>query len=150
KAAPSGKGGCMSNPDLAVNPAFDPGKAVVEQYDVFCEGCGYSLLGLSGDRCPECGKVFEPLALSYARIPWLHRKRIGRVRAYCRTVAMVMFHPTRFASELCRPVRVSAEDARRFRSLTIWLATLSLVVLIIALPVLESLLTKAPTPWRIP
>jgi len=47
-------------------------------------------------------------------------------------------------------VRVSAEDARRFRSLTIWLATLSLVVLIIALPVLESLLTKAPTPWRIP
>ena len=103
---------------------FDPSQAVPDEYDVFCETCGYSLAGLSGDRCPECGQAFDPKQLPFARIPWLHRRRLGRWRAYWSTVRMVMFSPARFASELCRPVRISAEDARRFRSTTIWLATI--------------------------
>ena len=96
---------------------------------MFCESCTYSLAGLSGDRCPECGKRFDPQALPFARVPWLHRRRIGRVRAYRRTVAMVMVSPTRFAAELCRPVRVSADDARKFRRVTIRLATLTAALL---------------------
>lgn len=121
----------MSIP-AAMNPSFDPGAAVPEEYDLLCEGCGYSLIGLGGDRCPECGKVFEPAQLPYARIPWLHRRRIGRLRAYWRTVGMVLFRPARFVSELRRPVRISADDARRFRSLTIWLATILVAMVVMS------------------
>lgn len=105
---------------------FDPSAPVPEEYDVFCEGCGYSLVGLTGDKCPECGKPFEPAALPYARVPWLHRRRIGFNRAYWRTVWNVVRAPESFAAELCRPVRISAKDARRFRATTAALASLSL------------------------
>ena len=27
---------------------------------IYCLGCGYCLEGLSEDRCPECGRSFEP------------------------------------------------------------------------------------------
>src|SRR4029078_9034741 len=91
---------------------FDSGGVVPAEYDVFCEGCGYSLAGIVTDRCPECGRVYDPNELPFARIPWLHRARIGRWRAYCSTIRMLLFHPRRFAKELCRPVRISASDAR--------------------------------------
>lgn len=112
----------MSAPQR-ISAEFDTGQAVPEVYDVFCEGCGYSLLGLSGDRCPECGKPYDPTELPFARIPWLHRRRLGKARAYWKTVWLVAFSPRRFAAELCRPVRISADDARRFRRATINIAT---------------------------
>ena len=27
---------------------------------LFCHGCGYALIGLPGNRCPECGRDFDP------------------------------------------------------------------------------------------
>ncbi len=27
---------------------------------MFCRGCGYALIGLPGNRCPECGRDFDP------------------------------------------------------------------------------------------
>src|SRR5690349_17881079 len=36
-------------------PRFDSAAEVPHEYDIFCEACGYSLVGLSNDRCPECG-----------------------------------------------------------------------------------------------
>lgn len=113
-------------------------------YDVFCEGCGYSLLGLSGSRCPECGKPYDPTELPFARIPWLHRRRLGKVRAYWKTVWMVAFSPRRFAAELCRPVRVSADDARRFRRATINIATAAAAM--VSGPLLFAEASVAP-PW---
>ena len=109
-------------------PQFDPSREVPDEYDVFCESCGYSLVGLTNDRCPECGAVYEPRQLPFARVPWLHRKRLGKVNAYVRTVLMICFTPGRFADELCRPVRVSAGEARKFR-----LVTLRLVAVLAAL-----------------
>src|SRR5687768_6121468 len=103
-------------------PSFDAAAAVPDEYDVLCEACGYSLVGLSGDRCPECGAPFDPAALPFARVPWLHRRRLGRWGAYWQTVRQVVFLPRAFAAELCRPVRISADDARRFRGTTITLA----------------------------
>lgn len=123
----------MTRAARIISADFDPGRAVPEIYDVFCEACGYSLLGLSGDRCPECGKPYDPTELPFARIPWLHRRRLGRIRAYCQTVRMVCFSPTAFAAELCRPVRISADDARRFRRVTIRIATVAAALVIAAL-----------------
>jgi hypothetical protein len=102
---------------------FDPAGEVPDEYDLFCEACGYSLAGLTGDRCPECGARFEPSEIPFARIPWLHRRRLGKFNAYLRTVLMVCFLPARFARELCRPVRISGKDARRFRHATMILPT---------------------------
>jgi hypothetical protein len=111
------------NVSTDITPQFDPSREVPDEYDVFCESCGYSLAGLATDRCPECGTTFEPKELPFARIPWLHRKRLGKVRAYLSTVRLVCFHPRQFSRELCRPVRISAKDARKFRMVTIHLAT---------------------------
>jgi hypothetical protein len=113
-------------------PAFDSGGAVPSEYDVFCEGCGYSLVGIVADRCPECGRTYDVNELPFARIPWLHRRRIGRLRAYWATVWMVVLHPGRFAKELCRPVRISAADARLFRRVTLRIALFSMLLTVIA------------------
>jgi hypothetical protein len=107
---------------------FDSGGEVPSEYDVFCEGCGYSLVGIVTDRCPECGRSYDPAELPFARIPWLHRRRIGRWRAYGATVWMILRHPRRFALELCRPVRISAADARLFRWVTLRLALICAVL----------------------
>jgi hypothetical protein len=116
----------------APSTVFDPAAPVPEEYDLFCHACGYSLLGLVGDRCPECGRAVETGGLPYARIPWLHRKRIGFWTAYWRTVRHVVFRPRSFAAEMCRPVRISADDAKRFRRLSSHLAAAAGVLMALA------------------
>ena len=123
-----------SAPMDAPSTVFDPSVPVPEEYDVFCHGCGYSLVGLAGDRCPECGKPFNPGELPYARVAWLHRRRLGFWRAYARTVRHVVFTPAAFAAELCRPVRISAEDAKRFRRFTAYLVATCAFVLALVIP----------------
>ena len=122
----------------------DPSAPVPAEYDVFCEACGYSLLGLAGDRCPECGETFDPLDLPYARVPWLHRRRLGRWATYWATVRMVTFRPAEFAQEVCRPVRISADDARRFRRTTCLIAATALVAAVAA----EAAVTTGPWGWQ--
>lgn len=126
---------------------FDAAQMVPDAYDVFCEGCGYSLAGLTGNRCPECGNIFNPNELPFARVPWLHRKRLGRWRAYWKTVAMASFSPGKFARELCRPVRISVKDAQSFRRTTLWLATISIVVAVSAAPLIAALWLAVPRWW---
>jgi hypothetical protein len=116
-----------------LRPVFDSGVEVPSEYDVFCEGCGYSLVGIVADRCPECGRTYDPAGLPFARIPWLHRRRMGGWRAYWATVRMVLLHPVRFALELCRPVRISAVDARLFRRVTLRVALLSMLFTMLAI-----------------
>jgi len=108
---------------------------VPDEYDVLCEGCGYSLVGIQSDRCPECGKVFEPNQLPFARVPWLHRRKIGSVKAFFSTCRMVLQRPRLFAEELCRPVRISAADARAFRKASIRVATLAAALIALQLAV---------------
>lgn len=118
----------MNYPHLPSGP-LSPDQPVPPEYDVFCETCGYSLIGLPSSRCPECGTEFDPAALPFARIPWLHRKRLGWVRAYVSTLKMILSGPERFATELCRPVRICADDALRFRRMTVALATVTTLLL---------------------
>jgi hypothetical protein len=134
-----------ATPSSAPSTTFDPSVPVPEEYDVFCHACGYSLLGLAADRCPECGNAFNPGEMPYARVPWLHRKRIGCWSAYWKTVRQVVRRPGPFAEELCRPVRISADDARRFRKFTIYLAATSgLACVLVVLWIFDQLLLL----WR--
>ena len=117
----------------APSTVFDPAAPVPEEYDLFCHACGYSLLGLAGDRCPECGRGVDTGGLPYARVAWLHRRRLGLWTGYWRTVRHVVFQPRSFAAEMCRPVRISADDAWRFRRLSSHLAAASGVLTALAI-----------------
>ena len=104
-------------------------------------GCGYNLFGIDSDRCPECGLLIDRTATGESRIPWTHRKRIGRFRAFFRTAALATFHPNILAEEMHRPV--SYADAQKFRHVCIliaWLPTVALLAvalcfLVFVLPV---------------
>jgi len=84
--------------------------------DRFCPGCGYDLRGIDSARCPECGLGTEQAISATSLIPWTHRKRIGRVRAYLKTLKMTIFRPSQVAAEVARPV--SLDDALAFRRVT--------------------------------
>ena len=97
--------------------ASAPGEAL------FCPDCGYDLRGIASERCPECGLTIEREPLGESRVPWSHRRRIGRVRAYWRTVWLATFRTRRLGAEVARPV--DYPDAQRFRLVTVLLATAS-------------------------
>src|SRR3954449_2926069 len=44
-------------------PAGRPIPAVVEYQSRFCRGCGHDLVGLTGRRCPQCGRDFPALVV---------------------------------------------------------------------------------------
>ena len=85
--------------------------------ELFCPECGYNLSGIDSPRCPECGTAIDRSTLAEAQIPWAHRGKIGRRRAYWRTVGMVLLRPRKLAAEITRPV--SYRDAQVFRWATI-------------------------------
>jgi len=90
----------------------------------FCPACGYDLRGIDSDRCPECG-----LALNVAAgftIPWSHRKEMGRLKAFWRTVRLASVQPKRLAMAVAEPVEYAA--AQRFRWVVIALASLPPIV----------------------
>jgi hypothetical protein len=93
--------------------------------DRFCPECGYDLRGLLSDRCPECGLAIDA-ASSTSPIPWSHRARIGRLRAFRRTVILATFQPKRLAGAAAVPV--DWRDAVLFRRLVVILASLPIVV----------------------
>lgn len=86
-------------------------------YDAFCQECGYNLRGLTGDRCPECGHPLDDALSQESRIPWVHRDKLGTIRAYWKTVFWVGFKYKRFCEEINKPV--DYKDSQRFRWLTI-------------------------------
>ena len=85
-----------------------------------CPVCGYDLRGAVGVRCSECGSSVGKGVVS--RIRWVGRRYVGRVRAYVRTVWMVVRRPGVLAGET--RWRVGLKDARRFYWVSVLLATL--------------------------
>jgi hypothetical protein len=110
-------------PDLAERPA----QAVTAAPDdaLLCPGCGFDLRGTPGDRCGECGLVFDREALRESGFPWAHRARIGRVRAYLKTVSLVTLDRRVIRQELAKPQDLA--DAKAFARVTACLVALALV-----------------------
>lgn len=94
--------------------------------ELACPKCGYNLRGLREYRCPECGESFDPAALSETTLPWAHRRRLGRIRAYWRMVEIVTIRPGELAAQLAYPMNYC--DAQRFRGVTVFLAWLPLLI----------------------
>ena len=98
---------------------------------LFCPECGYNLHGIEdATRCPECGLVIDRQGFARSRLPWVHRRHVGRFRAYWRTVLLATLRPRDVAAEAARPVAYT--DAQRFRYVTAAVATLPFVVAIAA------------------
>ncbi|MGE5609073.1 MAG: hypothetical protein ACM359_07450 [Bacillota bacterium] len=80
--------------------------------DLYCLTCGYNQRGIVADRCPECGQLYAQMPPSPVRLPWAHRRHMGCLSAYWRTVFMVLFRGKDLCAEMQHPVMYS--DARRF------------------------------------
>lgn len=94
--------------------------------DSACVGCGYDLRAISSDRCPECGTWFDATGELTPTLPWAHRRRLGRVRAYWKTVWLLTRRPSRLGAEISRTVDLAG--AKSFRRVTLAIAFLSLAV----------------------
>ncbi|HEV7299471.1 MAG TPA: zinc ribbon domain-containing protein [Tepidisphaeraceae bacterium] len=98
---------------------------VPTQFDLLCPHCGYDLRGTTSDRCPECGQPIDRTTSGISLIPWTHRRETGLVRAYVRTVWMVVRRPAEVGREVAKPVLYA--DAVRFRALTVVVVLLILL-----------------------
>lgn len=73
-----------------------------------CPECGYSIRGLRGECCPECGTAF-PTAIrvfrrwAVRRLPWDRKHRGGFVSAYIRTLLMIVICPWHAGRTLVLP-----------------------------------------------
>ena len=61
--------------------------------DLYCPDCGYSLRGLTADRCPECGLRLDFIDSASSAIAWVDGRQRGRFRGYVLTVFAVISRP---------------------------------------------------------
>ena len=112
----------------AVPESREPG---LPEEDLYCPECGYNLHALVGvSRCPECGLQIDREGFARSRVPWIHRRAVGRIRAYWRTVWLATLRPTEIAGEASR--RVSYPDAQRFRYVTAFVAAAPVIAGLVA------------------
>jgi hypothetical protein len=90
----------------------------------YCFNCGYDLRGISSERCPECGMTIDWTAFA-SPISWEYRDRLGRVRAFFRTLVLATFSPKKIAAASVGPV--DYRSAQRFRWIVVLLASLPLI-----------------------
>jgi hypothetical protein len=108
----------MSNPTVDDDPAL------------LCPACGFDLRATASDRCGECGLVIDRAALQVSGIPWVYRRRIGRVRAYFRTFWQVTIDSKAIRYEAAKPQEVG--DGRAFARLTACIVALALLAVFAA------------------
>jgi hypothetical protein len=114
-------------PDKTAAPDSTAPTASAYADDLFCPECGYSLRGLTSDRCPECGLLLDFVESGVSVIPWERRREIGRMRAYWQTVFQVMFRNKLFCRAAYRSV--SYRDAQLFRWVSVLCAYAALLLI---------------------
>ena len=90
-----------------------------------CPVCGYDLRGTDGDRCSECGSTIDRESLKTSGFPWAHRREIGRVWAYIKTVWMVTIGSRKLKYEASRPQEL--RDGRSFARVTAVILAIGMV-----------------------
>jgi hypothetical protein len=91
--------------------------------DVPCPECGYTLLGATSGRCPECGEALDAIRMTESQLPWVRRQPGGRPWAYIKTVGVAIFQPKKLVQEMSR--RPDERSARRFRLINVIVGTVS-------------------------
>lgn len=114
---------------MTTQPVFQPadvscGPPEAERY---CLGCGYNLRGLTGARCPECGRAIDRQEHAGLDVPWAHRSRLGAWAAYWQTAALVTFRPGEFADRF-HWARVRFHGSHAFRLWTVGFAACAVVL----------------------
>jgi hypothetical protein len=99
--------------------------ATADEFGLLCPNCGYDLRANPGERCSECGQVIDRSGLTPSAIPWVHRRRIGRVRAYLKTVWLVTIDSRHLRGQAAEILKLV--DAHSFRRITSTLLALALV-----------------------
>lgn len=103
--------------------------AMAEDAELRCPECGYDLRGSGSGRCPECGSAFDRAQMSRSKIAWEHRREIGLMRAWWRTVWQATFRVKDLADSISAPADWHA--ARRFWLINALLLYLPIAVLLI-------------------
>jgi hypothetical protein len=80
---------------------------------LLCPACGFDLRATTSDRCGECGLTFDRALLTVSGIPWAHRRTMGRIRAYFKTLWQITLDSKSIRHEASKPQELS--DARSFR-----------------------------------
>jgi hypothetical protein len=89
--------------------------ATTSDTPLLCPHCGYDLRAASTDICPECGQTIDRFTLAQSAFPWAHRRYIGRIRAFVKTVWLITIDSRRLRDESQKPHELS--DARSFRNI---------------------------------
>src|SRR3954471_13137052 len=90
-----------------VDSPFADSPAAEDQQALLCPGCGFDLRATTSDRCGECGLAFDRASLLESTIPWAHRRKIGRVRAYLKTFWQFTLDRRVLRNELAKPQDIS-------------------------------------------
>jgi hypothetical protein len=111
--------------------------------DLLCEGCGYTLNGLThSSNCPECGKPIEQSSDSHRQYTEFENR--PSVKTFLRTTWGVLAHPSRFYRTLL--TRGEESRARQFAQVH-WLiaACLAAAAAQVHIRFLSGL--RTPGPW---
>lgn len=120
----------MTDTPVRAEPAAASATAAPAEAELHCPDCGYNLSGIDHiDRCPECGLAIDRQGIGRSVTPWVHRRHLGRVRAYWRTLLMATLRPRFIATDVERLVRL--RDAQRFRTVTAVLAALPIIAALV-------------------
>jgi hypothetical protein len=92
---------------------------------LLCPQCGFDLRGTQSSRCGECGLEIDREALRESGIPWVYRRKLGRVRAYFKTCWQIMADRPAIRFESAKPQE--PVDGRAFARVTGFIVALALL-----------------------
>jgi hypothetical protein len=102
-------------------------EAVSDAPALLCPACGFDLRAATTDRCSVCGLVIDRDTLRESGLPWAHRRRFGRVRAFASTVLDVTLDRRAIRHEFAKPQELA--DAAAFRRINTLIVAAALFAL---------------------